>query len=660
MKKLLVILLLLISSLAFAASTDYWIDGDTSKGFQPGTGHFYQIFAPYGIFGTSTPYGNLTLSSTSNPTKGLVISTDMFVVKSGPEINIISFMDGQSGRPTYAIWNANQATTDIAYVALAAYNYAVTFTNPPDLYFPPGIYYFASYPSGGNTNLQINASKIRLRGDPGKTIFLNSSSNTTGGILWLTGNINWTSTSNNYESASGYVFNAAVEGANSITTTTASNANNFSVGNIIYLKGAYIGVSGEYIGDTNEVTSVNGSTGVIGLKYPLSWDYPGGTATIANVTNQTVTDISIEGIIFQSYASGIVADQVHRLTIRNCQFVPLGSSLPPFQWGQIHNVTVENNEISNLSIYPVMENSRNSSRVIITKNRIYSQSEGILIDEASSYQQIIDNQIFVNDLVGTNSAIIVNFTSNILISRNQITFNSAQAAGGGIPAVWDYVSQVSNIISRKTIISHNTITLNSPGVGIRMENDGTIVENNIIQVTENAIRMEGPHEILSHNLIIIKADGNGSQCVQIQNTSVNQVYNANIIHSGIIDGNVFEGSGSALYWGITVSNDGAQLGGPVITNNQFIGFTYGIQLDSIANEPGAIIANNNVNGASYSGCTYLVQGGQQITRGASAPGSGTWAVGDQCWNTSVTATTTPGWICTTAGAPGTWTAMPNL
>jgi hypothetical protein len=38
----------------------------------------------------------------------------------------------------------------------------------------------------------------------------------------------------------------------------------------------------------------------------------------------------------------------------------------------------------------------------------------------------------------------------------------------------------------------------------------------------------------------------------------------------------------------------------------------------------------------------------------------TWAMGDQAWNSAVTATTTPGWICTTAGTPGTWTAMPVL
>ena len=37
-----------------------------------------------------------------------------------------------------------------------------------------------------------------------------------------------------------------------------------------------------------------------------------------------------------------------------------------------------------------------------------------------------------------------------------------------------------------------------------------------------------------------------------------------------------------------------------------------------------------------------------------APTDGTWQVGDIVWNTSATAGGTVGWICTTAGTPGTW------
>lgn len=45
---------------------------------------------------------------------------------------------------------------------------------------------------------------------------------------------------------------------------------------------------------------------------------------------------------------------------------------------------------------------------------------------------------------------------------------------------------------------------------------------------------------------------------------------------------------------------------------------------------------------------------------ATLPTVGTWAQGDQIWRTSPVAGGSPGWICTTAGTPGTWKAMANL
>jgi hypothetical protein len=56
----------------------------------------------------------------------------------------------------------------------------------------------------------------------------------------------------------------------------------------------------------------------------------------------------------------------------------------------------------------------------------------------------------------------------------------------------------------------------------------------------------------------------------------------------------------------------------------------------------------------------LTIGSNHLAWGSAYPSTGTWAVGDVCFNTSVTSSTSPGWVCTTAGTPGTWTAMPNL
>ena len=48
------------------------------------------------------------------------------------------------------------------------------------------------------------------------------------------------------------------------------------------------------------------------------------------------------------------------------------------------------------------------------------------------------------------------------------------------------------------------------------------------------------------------------------------------------------------------------------------------------------------------------------SNGTAAPTSGTWARGDIMWNTTPSSGGPPGWVCTTAGSPGTWKAMANL
>ncbi|KKN51521.1 hypothetical protein LCGC14_0622130, partial [marine sediment metagenome] len=62
------------------------------------------------------------------------------------------------------------------------------------------------------------------------------------------------------------------------------------------------------------------------------------------------------------------------------------------------------------------------------------------------------------------------------------------------------------------------------------------------------------------------------------------------------------------------------------------------------------------NGSFYS---YKI-GNNSITWGAAAPADGTWVVGDICWNTGVAAGGSPGWVCTSAGTPGTWKTMANV
>jgi len=58
--------------------------------------------------------------------------------------------------------------------------------------------------------------------------------------------------------------------------------------------------------------------------------------------------------------------------------------------------------------------------------------------------------------------------------------------------------------------------------------------------------------------------------------------------------------------------------------------------------------------------TTITIGSNHMTWGAAAPSTGTWAVGDVCWNTSAAAGASPGWVNTSASGSGTWKTMPNI
>lgn len=89
-----------------------------------------------------------------------------------------------------------------------------------------------------------------------------------------------------------------------------------------------------------------------------------------------------------------------------------------------------------------------------------------------------------------------------------------------------------------------------------------------------------------------------------------------------------------------------------------------------ANMCRSAITNNIAGGtqvASNTGTHYYARAYQRFTYGKitmtydqAVPTTGTWNRGDVCWNVTASAGGAPGWVCTTAGTPGTWKAMANV
>ena len=108
--------------------------------------------------------------------------------------------------------------------------------------------------------------------------------------------------------------------------------------------------------------------------------------------------------------------------------------------------------------------------------------------------------------------------------------------------------------------------------------------------------------------------------------------------------------------------------GNIITNNTFLRTTAGafniVNNSSSQDYLCENVITNNVSIAAQpmvSGAVWFGNdGARKVAYDNAAPVAATWAIGDACWNTTPSAGGTPGWVCTTAGTPGTWKAMANV
>jgi len=478
---------------------------------------------------------------------------------------------GTSVKEGFPEWwgdNTTPGTTDMAGAIQNCIDSGLT-----NILFAPTTYYLeANYsgtdPFSPNSHIFINRSNVHLKGIQGQTIFIDSSGTpaTVVGISGAQSGVIW-----NYESTSGYTIDAAVVGEMQVTTTTASEAGNFSAGDIVFLKGAAHSIAGQYYGNTNKVVSANASTGVILLEYGLAWDYS-SSATIADVTDDTITDIVIDGIYFQHYGEATGVGQVHEFVVKNNKFKALGSN-PPFSNGIMHNVIFENNFIENNTAYAAVDFSRNSSRVFIKNNIIYSALSGIAADESASDIHVIGNQVFVKDATGTGLAIAFGGVSNGIIDNNQVTYQS----GGSGAAIYDSNGDTSY----KIRITNNTITTNGGNYVIKTEGQGTIVSGNILKTDYGGMLIVGANSIISNNVIFWSGDDLYSGIV---------LYDAG--QTSVVTGNVLFADDTALNAGIYLDDDGDQDGGPTIIGNQFTNCTYGVYIKDIDGLPGTVVENN--------------------------------------------------------------------
>jgi len=250
--------------------------------------------------------------------------------------------------------------------------------------------------------------------------------------------------------------------------------------------------------------------------------------------------------------------------------------------------------------------------VSMTNNIISDSRRGIhTVGHGEGFQNTV---IYGNTFFGTKGGVYLN-------SKN---------AYCGSNGVFDMLTSDSHPIfsgSKNAVIMSNIVD-KSPNLGIRVQNDGSLVSNNIVS-----------------------NGGQDSAATFKYGLYVRQSENC------IVDGNLLydDQATHTQERGLIVDYD-AVYGGTnnIVSNNLCFG---NIRYDLAVAQTDLQLAVEGNSPATYDRVRI---GMKMHTYGTAAPTSDSWSVGDVCWKTDPSAGGLPGWVCTTAGSPGTWKAMANL
>jgi parallel beta-helix repeat protein len=443
---------------------------------------------------------------------------------------------------------------------------------------------------------------------------------------------------------------------------------------------------------------------------------PGSTSllTIA-ASNVTIDGITFDfnGSAYSSSGNSLgnidsTSAAISGVTWQNCSFIN-GVNWGIYFWGDpnpITGVAIRNNYFGPLSLNgSAIEINADVSQSIVEGNVLVvgagNDVIGISLAAYTGYSpphsiKIISNSITMNGGGGSANSVGIAtqvasgtaLPSNIVIESNTVT---AAGASTGMDAI--SVALTQSIIANNTYsclggatnwfgielvgCDHSTISGNQIGLN-GCGGQGIILNSsNDCTISANVITGQGPS---AAGIALIPASAAGCSRNTISNNYVNFVacsaawgYGIEIAPQGaytadsnLIIGNTVVGLGSAAGYigGVYINGTSGTITNTMVSNNMFDSLTKATQVYNDSSS--AFMANRAIN----VGIICVGQGGTagiirdcndwQYAAAAPSTATNTWFVGDKVWNTSVTASTTPGWVCTTAGTPGTWTAMPVL
>lgn len=381
------------------------------------------------------------------------------------------------------------------------------------------------------------------------------------------------------------------------------------------------------------------------------------------------------GAIRATYSEAVDNDDGPTLKVDNSIFEGLGrTSLgydgTPFDnnslgtidfYGRAREVTITNNTFRHLA-HSAIRGKSNAEVVTIVGNAIFQAFDAINITAANAESNkgsytIVANSIVKADRlaigVSGNSAYTPDAVWNVVIEANTIAEMTNIWGTSTFEEAAILVSDIGNLVIGPNAVRDFLVELN--GVRAVDVKDFTLSGGAYDNIAGRGLWAIG---VAGHVTITgPKITNCGGRAINVASSGATALTGTNVT---IVGANI---DGAADY-GI-ILEDTVQKA--IISSchiDNISGLDRAISIDS--STPNAHVFGNTSNAAT------TVFGAVNTTRQennswnarvlyrSSAPSSGTWAVGDRVYNTAPSASGTIGWVCTTAGSPGTWKEFGNI
>lgn len=349
-----------------------------------------------------------------------------------------------------------------------------------------------------------------------------------------------------------------------------------------------------------------------------------------------------------------------------------------FSWNQIelagggtrHNVVTKNHFTGKTLTYVDMDKGCNFNLVSFNQMRDGGKPDKYVTGEFANTTRLaaIDDHSYASDYLNEGNQVISNTISNLNTTNPVDTFEAAISI--------EHASR--SIVKNNMITNVNNATLGA-GIHVNGETPGASIEGNSIKGVKSGIVIG----TTTGSLERVALDGNeidaAGACISLsRSTPANNLGPMGFL----IARNRCKGASGN---GIPVIAVSTAVSAPLIIGNTCIQGSQGIYIDAVdALVSGNTVRNNASSGiylnqdalvcnnVSYGNITdYVIVAGKQVRmwgnlfrntvtyepvlmHGTSAPVSGTWKVGDRIYNVTPTASGNEGWICVSAGTPGTW------